>query len=58
MKELFKNKFVEISLIKGFVFGVGVNDSNTNFFLFIGCIAFEFTLPKKETKSPYEVPYK
>jgi hypothetical protein len=55
MKQLFRNKFVEISLVKGFVFGVGVNDSNTNFILFLGPIAFEFTLPKKEIKSPYEI---
>jgi hypothetical protein len=55
MKHLFRNKFVEISLFKGFVLGIGVNDSNTNFILMIGCIAFEFTLPKKETKSPYEL---
>jgi hypothetical protein len=55
MKQLFRNKFVEISLIKGFVFGIGVSDSNTQFIIMIGCIAFEFTLPKKETKSPYEL---
>jgi hypothetical protein len=55
MKQLFKNKFVEITLVKGFVVGIGFNDSNTNFILFIGCITFEFTLPKKEVKSPYEI---
>ncbi len=52
MKQLFRNKFVEITLIKGFVVGIGFNDSNTEFIIMIGCIAFEFTLPKK--KSPNE----
>lgn len=55
MKQLFRNKFLEISLVKGFVFGVGINDSNTQFILMIGCFSFEFTLPKKEVKSLYEL---
>lgn len=55
MKRLFKNKVVEATLVKGFMVGVGLNDSNTSMILIIGPIAFEFTLPKKETKSPYEV---
>jgi hypothetical protein len=49
MKQLFKNKFVEVTLIKGFVFGVGLNDSNTEFVLLVGCISFEFNLPKKKS---------
>lgn len=56
MKSLFRNKFVEITLVKGFVFGVGVNDSNTQFILMIGCVCFEFTLKKKEVyKSQYDI---
>jgi hypothetical protein len=47
MKQLFKNKFVEVSLIKGFVFGIGFNDSNTNFILFVGPIGFEFLIKEK-----------
>jgi len=50
MKELFKNKFVEISFVKGFVLGAGINDSNTEFIVFIGPFTFEFILPKKKTK--------
>lgn len=55
MKQLFRNKFLEITLVKGFVLGVGVNDSNTQFIIMIGCVCFEFTIPKKEVKSPYEI---
>ena len=55
MKQLFRNKFVEITLVKGFVVGIGFNDSNTEFIIMIGCIAFEFKFPKKETKSPYDI---
>lgn len=50
MKELFKNKYFEVNLVKGLVLGVGLNDSNSNFILFIGPIVIEFILPKK--KSP------
>ena len=49
MKQLFKNKFVEVSLVKGFVFGVGLNDSNTTFFVFLGPIVFDFSIPKKKS---------
>ena len=55
MKPLFKNKFVEITLVKGIILGVGFNDSNTEFIIMIGCFAFEFNLRKKKVKSPYEV---
>ena len=55
MKLLFKNKFVEITLVKGFVLGVGVNDSNTEFILLIGCFSFEFNLKKKAVKSLYDL---
>ena len=56
MKQLFKNKFVEITLVKGFVLGVGINDSNTEFILLIGCFSFEFYLKKKAVyKSPYDI---
>lgn len=58
MKELFNNKSVVITLFKGFMFGVSLNNSNTEMILIIGCIAFEFQLPKfpkKETKSPNEL---
>jgi hypothetical protein len=58
MKELFKSKLVVITLIKGFVFGVSLNNSNTEMIVLIGCIVFEFQLPKlfkKETKSPYDI---
>jgi len=55
MKQLFKNKFVEINLVKGFVFGGGINNSNSEIVLFLGPITFEITLPKKKVKSPYEV---
>lgn len=55
MKQLFKNKFLEITLVKGIVLGVGLNDSNTELVLIIGCIIFEFNLRKKKVKSPYEV---
>lgn len=55
MKLLFKNKFVEITLVKGFVLGVGVNDSNTEFILLIGCFGFEFNLRKKAVKSLYDL---
>jgi hypothetical protein len=53
MKELFKNKTVEISLIKGFALGVGVNDSTTSMIVFIGPIAFEFTFPKKKSSNEF-----
>ena len=49
MKSLFKNKFVEIDVIKGFVFGIGLNDSNTSFIVFLGPIGFEFKIPKKKS---------
>jgi hypothetical protein len=58
MKELFKSKLVVITLIKGFVFGVSLNNSSTEMIVLIGCIVFEFQLPKfpkKETKSPYDI---
>ena len=57
MKSLFKNKFVEITLVKGFVIGVGLSDSNSYFILFLGPIAFEFAVPKKEVKSSYEIEF-
>lgn len=50
MKQLFKNKFVEITLVKGFVLGVGFNDRNTEFIIMIGCICFEFKFPKKKSR--------
>lgn len=48
MKQLFKNKYLEVSLIKGFVFGIGFNDSNTTFVVFLGPIVFDFIIPKKK----------
>ena len=48
MKQLFKNKYLEISLIKGFVFGIGISDiNNTNYILFFGPITIDIVLPKK-----------
>jgi hypothetical protein len=55
MKQLFRNKFLEISLVKGFIIGVGVSDSNSYLILFFGPLTFDFTIPKKEIKSPYEI---
>ena len=55
MKELFNNKSVVITLFKGFMFGVSLSNSNTEVILIIGCIAFEFQLPEKKTKSPYDI---
>lgn len=55
MKKLFSFKSLEVSLIKGFIFGIGISDSSSNLVVFIGPIIIDITLPKKETKSPYEI---
>jgi hypothetical protein len=48
MKELIKNKYFEVNLVKGFVLGIGLNDSNTNFILFVGPIVIEFIIKRKK----------
>lgn len=57
MKSLFKSRFLEVSLIKGFVIGGGLSDTSTYFILFLGPLSFEFVVPKKKIKSIYDIEY-
>lgn len=52
MKSLFKSKYLDISLVKGFVFGFGLPKSNTYFSecaIFLGPIVFEVTYYMKKS---------
>jgi hypothetical protein len=40
MKQLFRNNFIEVSLVKGIILGVAKADDN--YALMIGCILIEF----------------
>jgi hypothetical protein len=53
MKRLFTSKRLTIDFVKGFVFGIGLNDSNTNLIVLIGPIVFEIRLPRKESISTF-----
>ena len=40
MKQLFRNNYVTVSLVKGLLLGVAYD--NDQFLIMVGCIAFEF----------------
>ncbi len=56
MKSLFKSRFLEVSLVKGFVIGGGLSDTNSHFIVFFGPLSFDFVI-KKQPKSVYDIEY-
>ena len=40
MKQLFRNNYITVSLVKGLLLGVGYDGDS--FIVMVGCIAFEF----------------
>ena len=47
MKRVFTSKRLRIDIIKGFVFGIGLSDSNSYLSIIIGCFLFEIELPSR-----------
>lgn len=51
MKRLFTSKRITIDLIKGFVFGIGLSDSNKYLSILVGFVLFEIDIERVKFKN-------